>query len=520
MFAWMIYALLVAIPLSAGALMAEQAARFRRAPTRGFWIISILATLLLPTVIATATLRLPESLGSTPSAAPFALRDTTSIPLASTVIDWSRAQSYTSSTHINTVLRDMWLASSMIMMLVLGTSAAWLQQRKRSWNQGHVCGVPVLVSDNVGPAVVGLIRSRIVVPAWLLLESHGQQQYVIAHEQSHLKARDPLLVTIALILLLAMPWNPLLWWQFHRLRCAIEVDCDARILRGGGDVGEYCETLIQIGQNQSGYVGSVAAMSESRSFLERRIKIMLSKPQKWARASALVLVSVSLGMAAFATQVTPPAANASPTKSAVAIDTRLLDGYEGFYEVSDLSLIKVTRKGNELTVLPIGQAVAQWPIEVSTISNTQFLVPGLGAKIEFIKGTEHHAQTLIVHLYGRLVITAPRVDQATADQIREALAARIKNQKPFPNSDRALRLMLGDTANDADMTPELAGIVADQKTSIKKYLADLGPVQSYKFTGVTNFGWDSYDIQHRNGSEKILFLLDKNGVIVNSQRHR
>jgi beta-lactamase regulating signal transducer with metallopeptidase domain len=520
MLAWMIYALVVAIPLSAGALLAEQAAKCRRAPTRGFWMISILASLLLPMVVATVSIRLPEFLSATPSATPLALRDTTSIPLTSAFTDWSKAQPYTSSTHINTVLRDMWLASSMAMMLVLGVSAAWLHRRKRRWIHGSLCGVPVLVSDSVGPAVVGLIRSRIVVPAWLLLESDGQQRYVIAHEQSHLKARDPLLVTIALILLLAMPWNPLLWWQFHRLRCAIEVDCDARVLRGGGDIGEYCETLIQVGQNQSGYVGAVAAMSESRSFLERRIRIMLSKPPKWARASALVLVGVSLGMVAFAAQVTPPAANAIPTKSAVTIDTGLLDGYEGFYEVSDLSLIKVTRKGDTLTVLPIGQAVAQWPIDVSAISNTEFLVPGLGATLDFIKGTENHAQTLIVHLHGRVVMTAPRVDQVTADQIREALAARIKNQQPFPSSDRALQLMLDYPASGAGMNPELAGIVADNKTSIKKYLADLGPVQSYTFTGVTNFGWDSYDIQHRNGSEKILFLLDKHGVIVNSLRHR
>jgi len=520
MLAWMIYAVLVAIALSVAALIAEQAARYRRMPTRWPWMIAMMASLLLPIVIATASIRLPEFLKPAASTAPFNLRDATSIPLASTVIDWGRAKSYTSSTQIDAMLRDIWWTGSVTLALFMGFSTALFYRRKRGWNRGYLCDVPVLVSDSVGPAVVGLIRSRIVVPAWLLQESYGQQRYVIAHEQSHLKARDPLLVAIALVLLVGMPWSPLLWWQFHRLRCAIEVDCDARVLRGGGDVGEYCETLIQVGQNQSGYVGAITAMSESRSFLERRIRIMLSEPQRWARAAALVLVSVSLGMAAFATQVTPPAANTSPATNAVSIDASLLDGYEGFYEVSDLSLIKVMRKGNALTILPIGQAVAQWPIEVSAMSNAEFLVPGLGATIDFTKGTENRADTLIVHLYGRVVINAPRVDQVTADQIREALAARIRDQKRFPSSEKAVRLMLDDPARGAGMSPELAGIVAGNRASMKKYLADLGPVQSYKFTGVTNFGWDSYDVQHRNGSEKILFLLDKNGLIVNSLRHR
>ena len=81
-----------------------------------------------------------------------------------------------------------------------------------------------------------------------------------------------------------MPWNLPLWWQLRRLRYAIEVDCDARVLAGGLDPAHYGETLIAVGERQSAYVGAVAAMSESRSFLEERIRIMISKPVKWRRA--------------------------------------------------------------------------------------------------------------------------------------------------------------------------------------------------------------------------------------------
>src|SRR5438477_356942 len=83
--------------------------------------------------------------------------------------------------------------------------------------------------------IVGLLRSRIVVPAWLLSAPESQQTAVIAHEQSHLEAGDPLMLTIALGLLVLMPWNFPLWWQLRRLRRAIEVDCDSRVLRRGID---------------------------------------------------------------------------------------------------------------------------------------------------------------------------------------------------------------------------------------------------------------------------------------------
>ena len=214
----------------------------------------------------------------------------------------------------DTMLTDIWLASSCTLLLFLGVTTALFHRRKRRWTPGTACGVPVLISDDVGPAVVGLVRSRVVIPAWVLEESPEQQRYIMAHEQSHLAARDPLLVAVAMALLVSMPWSPLLWWQFHRLRCAIEVDCDARVLREGGDVRDYCETLIQVGQNQSEYVAAVTAMSESKSFLERRIRIMLSTPRKWARASAFAMISLALGMAVFAAQVMPPEGAPLPFK--------------------------------------------------------------------------------------------------------------------------------------------------------------------------------------------------------------
>jgi beta-lactamase regulating signal transducer with metallopeptidase domain len=526
MLAWMIYAVLVAIALSGAGLIAEQAAKYLRIPTRWPWMIAIVASVLLPIAIATISIPRPELFRpAAPTAAaaptePLILRDTTSIPLPSRVIDWSGARSYTSSTRINMILRDIWLAGSCTLVLFLGATTALFHRRKRSWAPGTLHGVQVLVSESVGPAVVGLIRSRIVVPAWVLKESPEQQRYVMAHEQSHLNARDPLLVAVAMTLLVSMPWSPLLWWQFHRLRCAIEVDCDARVLVSGGDVGEYCETLIQVGQNQSEYIGAVTAMSESVSFLERRIRIMLSKPRKWARVSAFTLISIALGMTIFAAQVTPPAAPERATNGAVTISPGLLDAYAGFYALSDYSLVTVAHKGNGLTVTPIGQFLAQGTIDVSTISDNEFSVPSIDVTLQFIRGTDDQATNLIVREHGIVAINAPRVDRPTADQIREALAARVKDQKPFPASEKALHLILSNSESGEGMTPLVAKNFAQQHESAEKYFAFLGPVQSYKFEGVTDYGWDIYDVQYEHGAQQVFVQLDKHGLLTNSVMRR
>ncbi len=501
MLAWMIYAVLVAIALSGAALLAEKAARFRRISTRWPWMVAIAASSLLPIAMATISIPRFETFSSaTPAAASASgsliLRDTTSIPLASTVIDWSGTKTYTSSVRINRFLADTWLTSSFTLMLFLGSSTALFHRRKRGWESGTVCGVPVLVSESVGPAVVGLIRSRIVVPAWVLKESSEQQRYVMAHEQSHLNARDPLLVAVAMTLLVSMPWNPLLWWQFHRLRCAIEVDCDARVLGGGGDVGEYCETLIQVGQGQSGYIGAVTAMSESKSFLERRIRIMLSKPGKWAGALAFALMSVALGMAVFAAQVTPPDAPGPSANHAATIDPALLDAYTGSYALSDYSLVTVARKGSGLTIEPIGQFVAQGTIDVSALSDAEFSVPSIDVTLEFIKSADGRVRSVTVREHGRVVMKAPRVDPPTAEQIRAGLAARVKDQKPFPDSERVLRQILSHA--------DTGGV------------AKLGPVESYRFEGVTDYGWDIYDVQYQHGAQQVFIQLGKDGSLTNS----
>lgn len=519
MLAWMVYASLVALALSAAAALTEQAAMTRRMATRWPWMAAIVASLCLPIAIATVSIHVPRSLEPAASTAPIALRDKTSIPLASTLIDWSGARPYTASTSVNRVLADIWYASSVTLVLFLAVSTALFHRRKRHWAPGMLCNMPVLVSATAGPAVVGLLRSRIVVPAWVLQETPAQQRYVMAHEQAHLDARDPLLVAAALMLLVAMPWNPFLWWQFHRLRRAIEVDCDARVLRAGGDLGEYCETLIQVGQNQSEFIGAVTAMSESRSFLERRIRIMLSKPQKWATAFAFVLTSVGLGMAVFATQVTPPPVAGQPAHGAAAIDPALLDAYAGEYQLGDYSLVTVARKGDGLTVSPIGQFMAQGTIDAPALSANEFAIPSIDARIHFTRGADHQVDAMVVYIHGALAAGANRVDEVTAEQVRRDLAARVKDQKPFPDGERALRAILDDDVGPS-VTSAYARARPSDPGSNRAYFDRLGPVESYRFEGVADYGWDIYDVQHAHGAQQVFIQLDKKGLLVSSVMRR
>jgi hypothetical protein len=435
------------------------------------------------------------------------------------LLDLGGAHPYGMPDRIDAWIRAGWAMLSLLMLLALATSSMLLHRRKRGWVEATVCGETVLVAPDMGPVAAGLLRPRIVVPAWLLQAPESRQRAVMAHEGSHLRAGDPQLIALAALMLVSMPWNPLLWWQFRRLRRAIEVDCDARVLDRGGDIGEYCETLIHVGQRQSSRVGLVPAMSESVSFLEQRIRLMLTRPGKWAGVSALALVCASLGMAAFAAQMTPPGSTAHGTQETVTLRPAVLDRYVGFYKVSSMSRVGVTRQGDGLRIVITAQRPAPQPQYALPLGADRFAVQGTDAVVRFAMDARGHAKQLDIVWKGHVVLEAMHIDKAEAGRIDATLAARIKAQKPLPGSQKALKLLLSDPVSGAGMGDGLARARTEQRASREEYLARLGPVQSYAFAGVSKFGDDVYTVRHAHGTETMELYVDRNGILTWAYRH-
>jgi beta-lactamase regulating signal transducer with metallopeptidase domain len=507
------YVLVVSMLLSLTALVAEYAAKQRRTAKRWIWLFAIVGSLLLPLIIPNVTVQIPNLISQGSTQKPIVLREVTSLHLPMAMLDWGMEDGDVTSSRLETVFHRVWLATSMVLLAALVLSGALLYWRKRSWTQGSLCGTPVLVAADVGPAVVGLLRPGIVIPTWLLAESAERQRFVLAHEQSHLDAGDPHLVSIALCLLVAMPWNLPLWWQFHRLRRAIEVDCDARVLRSGSAVVDYCETLIEVGQHHSRSIGAVAAMSESGSFLEQRIKIMLLKPGKWARLSALAMIGVSVCVAAVAAQVAPPSAEESPAPQVVNVSPALLASYVGFYRFGPYSVMTVKLEGSQLSTQLTGQRF----IPIFPSSNVAFFAKVVDAHLNFVVNAQGQSTAMAFFQNGRQ-IAAPRIDDATAQGIQSALDARVAAQKPYPDSEPTLQIVLSQDPAAPRLTPNLAAVIREQKPKADVYLAKLGPVTSHEFIGVTPQGWDKYLVRHANGTEEVGFVIDVDGTIMGAFR--
>jgi bla regulator protein blaR1 len=247
----------------------------RSVPRRWAWGVVIPASLFLPGYYR---IHHAMSVGELPGA-----RGTADAASASRLIGaidpsvWARVESW------DTAINLLWhLASAAL--IVWGLVGAWRVVRvlhrsratRASGQHPIVDGVPVVVTRASGPATVGIFRSRVVVPRWVLALPAEQRGYVLRHEDEHRRAHDATLLFLASLTLVLAPWNLALWWQLRRLHLAVEMDCDARVVSALGDATAYGETLLTVALATSGGPRLQPALLGGAGSLERRLEAMLA----------------------------------------------------------------------------------------------------------------------------------------------------------------------------------------------------------------------------------------------------
>jgi len=289
--AWMIYCTVLATLLAGGAWLLEKLVHLHRGGTRRVWAFALLASVLGPTFV---WLRDAESVvaGGPSSTAPLvAAMDPFFLEL------------------VEIPLTSGWVALSGLMLLYL--TASWIRtaRRRQEWRHESVEGEQVLVSRDVGPAVVGFFPGRIVLPEWALGVEASERRLMMDHEREHLRARDPQLLCLSLVMLAAMPWNPALWWITSRLRLAVEVDCDGRVLAGERwDTRTYGSLLLTVGGRGSRWSHGMAAFSKPLSTLEHRILRMTDRGRgpRWLKRGTLIAGVTATLAGAWALPTPPP----------------------------------------------------------------------------------------------------------------------------------------------------------------------------------------------------------------------
>src|SRR5215469_11632596 len=289
---WMLYATAVALLAGVGAMALERGARLLGKAGRWYWVWATVVTLALPVgawyrpqVLQPLPITIPMPNGVVEAAQPATIRRPTLTYRMGHQWSWS---------ELDRPLALGWGLLSLGLLAWFASGSLRLSQMRRAWRSED----GFLVSDNVGPAVVGFFECRVVVPQWSLDLTPAQRDLLLAHEAEHLRAHDSRLLILCAGVLALVPWNLGLWWQFKRLRLAIELDCDQRVLRHRPDLAAYGRLLLDVGARAARNRIPVVAFHEPISSLEQRIRTMTATRPKRAGLLAGAL-AVGAGLATF-----------------------------------------------------------------------------------------------------------------------------------------------------------------------------------------------------------------------------
>jgi TonB-dependent SusC/RagA subfamily outer membrane receptor len=187
---------------------------------------------------------------------------------------------------VERVFVGLWLVSSAVLFVWVFLCAARLRRERGGWREVQIEQTRLLVSTDRGPAVIGFLRPRIVLPEWVLSLDARARALVLRHELEHVRAGDAQLLLFATLVPFVLPWNLPLWFIARRLKLAVELDCDDRVLRCGGEAHEYGLLLLEIGGRHTKRLDFGAAYAARRSFLARRISTMIAdKPRRSVRGT-------------------------------------------------------------------------------------------------------------------------------------------------------------------------------------------------------------------------------------------
>ncbi len=170
---------------------------------------------------------------------------------------------------------------------------------------------PIWISTGVvSPAVVGLLRPRVVLPERIPgAGAAGRLEHVLLHELAHIRRRDPVASALTLALQIVFWFHPLVWIAAARIAALREQACD-RVVAGALEDArwDYRATLIAFaGRMLEAPAGGGLTFVRPRAGVLERIRLLDQFTRAgavWRRgatallAGALAICCIPLGAAA------------------------------------------------------------------------------------------------------------------------------------------------------------------------------------------------------------------------------
>jgi len=180
----------------------------------------------------------------------------------------------------------IWMAGIMVM---IGYSVFSYIKLRKSLVGALQVKDNICVADYITtPFVLGIFRPRIYLLSSL---SEREQEYILKHEQYHIRRGDHIIKLLAYVALCIHWFNPLVWVAFLLFGKDMEMSCDEAVIRklGEGVRADYSASLLNTATNNPIMYGMPLAFGEVDT--KGRIKNLAAwkKPTFWVTLGAILI---------------------------------------------------------------------------------------------------------------------------------------------------------------------------------------------------------------------------------------
>lgn len=194
------------------------------------------------------------------------------------------------------------------------------------------------------PFVMGIFHPKIYLPATL---SNDERQYIILHEQTHIRHLDHIVKLLSFFVLCLHWFNPFVWVAFFISGRDMEMSCDESVINKLGNVvkKDYSSSLLMLATGRRIVNATPLAFGEGDT--KSRIKNVLNykKPAFWVIIIAVVAVVIlGIGLLAnpknpaskvniiYSTKLTEPQKSEITTNYQLSADSNI---FQTKFQVSD-----------------------------------------------------------------------------------------------------------------------------------------------------------------------------------------
>ena len=210
----------------------------------------------------------------------------------------------------------------------------------------------IYITDNLKtPFIIGFIKPKIIIPVGL---SDNETEYIIKHEQTHLRRFDHIIKLFAYAALVMHWFNPLIWFAYYLMVRDMEMSCDESVIsRSDKDIrAGYSNTLLTLSMKQSGILNPLSFGEYKVKYRIRNV-LTYKRPQFWIVTVCVLAVAFS-----FIVLISDPKKDNSDTVTGVdtisvsqtdesnGLNEQNDNTYKGNRSYSDVSIYVVEPNGN------------------------------------------------------------------------------------------------------------------------------------------------------------------------------